>query len=122
MTPAFNGLLKSAQRKFRKDSPVSLTVEDMIEISDATKLVTWQLMTTANVELVKNGAILRQDNKSLKIENLSHPDLSMSVVSQYPAPLKLDRQIEGLKRIELRIPAWTIENMKTRIQIRLAEN
>lgn len=122
MTPAFNGLLKSAQRKFRKDSPVSLTVEDMIEISDSTKLITWQLMTTADVELVKEGAILRQDNKSLKIENLSHPGLSMSVVSLYPAPLKLDRQIKGLKRIELRIPAWTIENKKTRIEVRLSEN
>ncbi len=79
-------------------------------------------MTTADVELVKDGAILRQDNKSLKIENLSHSGLSMSVVSLYPAPLKLDRQIKGLKRIELRIPAWTIENKKTRIQVRLSEN
>ncbi len=122
LTPAFQGLLKSAQRKFRKDSPVSLVVEDMIDVSDSTKLITWQLMTTADVELTKNGAILRQDNKSLKIENLSHPGLSMSVVSLDPAPLKLDRQIAGLKRIELRIPAWTIENNKTSIRVRLAEN
>jgi hypothetical protein len=122
LTPAFHGLLKSAQRKFRKDSPVSLTVEDLIEVSDSTKLITWQLMTTADVELTKEGAILRQDNKSLKIENLSHPGLSMSVVSLDPAPLKLDRQIKGLKRVELRIPAWTIENDKTVIRVRLAEN
>lgn len=122
LTPAFHGLLKSAQRKFRKDSPVSLTVEDMIEASDSAKLITWQLITTADVELTKEGAILRQDNKSLKIENLSHPGLSMSVVSLDPAPLKLDRQIAGLKRIELRIPAWTIENNKTSIRIRLSEN
>lgn len=122
LTPAFHGLLKSAQRKFRKDSPVSLTVEDRIEITEDTKLVTWQLMTIADVELTKEGAILRQDNKSLKIENLSHPSLSMSVVSLDPAPLKLDRQITGLKRIELRIPAWTIENNKTSIRIRLVEN
>ena len=94
----------------------------MIEASDSAKLITWQLMTTADVELTKEGAILRQDNKSLKIENLSHPGLSMSVVSLDPAPLKLDRQIAGLKRIELRIPAWTIENNKTSIRVRLAEN
>ncbi|MEN6324074.1 MAG: heparinase II/III family protein [Proteiniphilum sp.] len=121
LTPAFHGLLKSAQRKFRKDSPVSLTVEDVIEVSDSVKLITWQLMTTADVELTREGAILRQDSKSLKVENLSHPGLSMSVVSLDPAPLKLDRQIAGLKRIELRIPAWTIENNKTSIRIRLAE-
>ncbi|WP_286850077.1 heparinase II/III domain-containing protein [Proteiniphilum sp. UBA5480] len=122
MTPAFQGLLRSAQRQFRKDSPVSLTVEDRIEITEDTKLVTWQLTTTADVELVKDGAVLRQDDKSLKIENLSHPGLSMSVVSLYPAPLKLDRQIVGLKRIELRIPAWTVENKKTSIRVRLVEN
>lgn len=122
MTPAFNGLLKSAQRTFRKDSPVSLMVEDQIEIADATQFITWQLMTTADVELIKGGAILRQDNKSLKIENLSHPDLSMSVVSLYPAPLELDRQIKGLKRLELIIPAWTIPNKNTRISIRLISN
>lgn len=122
MTPALYGQLQRAQRKFIKDSPVSLTVEDVIEISDSTKLITWQLMTTAEVELVKEGAILRQDNKSLKIENLSHPGLSMSIVSLNPAPLELDRQIAGLKRVELRIPAWTIEKGKTTIRIRLSEN
>ncbi len=122
MLPAFDNMLTSAQRTFKKDSPVSLTIEDVIETSESTKLITWQLLTTSDVELVKEGAILKHDNRSLKIENLSHPDLSMSIISLDPAPLKLDRQIEGLKRIELRIPAWTIENGKTIILVRLAEN
>jgi hypothetical protein len=34
--------------------------------------------------------------------------------------LELDRQIEGLKRIEIRIPAWTIENGKTTLKVRLS--
>lgn len=119
MTPAFNGLLKSAKRSFRKDSPFSLMVEDQLEISDDTQVITWQLITTSDVELINGGALLKQDNKSLKIENLSHPDLSMSVVSLYPAPLELDRQIKGLKRVELRIPAWTIKDRETQILIRL---
>ena len=120
MSPTFEGQLKSARRKFVKDSPTSLLIEDHIETSEETKLICWQLMTTADVEITKEGALLKQDGKTLKLENLSHPDITVSVVSLDPAPLKLDRQIEGLKRIELRVPAWTIENGRTNIRVRLS--
>ena len=121
LTAVYGENLKSAKRRFIKDSPTSLVIEDNIEISEKTKLITWQLMTTADVEIVDGGAILKKDGKTLKLENLSHPDLMVSVISLFPAPLKIDRQIEGLKRIEIRIPAWTIENGKTIIKVRLTE-
>lgn len=120
MTPTFEGQLAKAERKFIKDSPVSLLIEDDIETLDSTRLITWQLLTTSDVELSKDGAILSNGDKKLKVENLSHPALSMSVVSLYPAPLELDRQMEGLKRVELRIPAWMIKNEKDKIRIRLS--
>ncbi len=110
MTATFKGQLKSASRRFVKDSPNSLLIEDNIEISDETELITWQLMTQADVEIVDGGAILRQDGQSLKIENLSHPGLTMSVISLNPPPLYLDCIKEGLKRLEIRLPAWTIED------------
>lgn len=121
MTPTFKGQLNKAHRKFTKDSPVSLLIEDDIETLDSTRLITWQLLTTSDVELTKEGAILSSGDKKLKVENLSHPGWSMSVVSLYPAPLELDRQMEGLKRVELRIPAWTIKNKKDKVKIRLSE-
>ena len=121
MSPVFGRQLKSTERTFVKDSPASLLIKDRLELSDETKLVTWQLMTTADVEIVKGGAIFTQDGKKLKLENLSHPELTVSIISLYPAPLKLDRQIEGLKRIELRIPAWTFEGKKGEIRVRLSE-
>ena len=77
-------------------------------------------MTTADVEIVDGGAILKQNGETLKLENLSHPNLTLSVVSLYPAPLKVDRQIKGLKRIEIRIPTWTIEGNRTTIKVRLS--
>jgi hypothetical protein len=122
LSPTFKGQLTKAHRKFTKDSPTSLLIEDDLVISDSTKFVTWQLITTADVELTKGGAVLHQNGKKLQVENLSHPQFTVSVISLYPAPLKLDRQIEGLKRVELRIPAWTIENGKTKITIRLSGN
>jgi hypothetical protein len=120
LTPTFAGQLKSARRKFTKDSPRSIIIEDQIETNDATKLITWQLMTQANIELVDGGAVLTQEGKKLRLENLSHPEISLSVISLDPAPLQLDKQIDNLKRIELRIPAWILEKNKGKIKVRLS--
>jgi hypothetical protein len=122
MTPAFGGLVNSASRRFIKDSHASVIIEDSIGISENTELITWQLITTADIELVEDGAILKQDGQELKIQNLSHPEIAVSVISLYPAPLELDKQIEGLKRLEIRIPAWIIEEGETKIKIRLSGN
>jgi hypothetical protein len=120
MSPVFEGQLKSARRRFIKDSPRSLVIEDEIEISESTSTVTWQLMTQAEVEFTKTGAVLRQEGKQLKLEILSHLDYTLSIISLDPAPLKLDRQIRNLKRIELRIPAWTFERGNGMIKVRLS--
>ena len=120
LTAVYGDKIKSAKRRFLKDSPISIVIEDNFETNDNTKIITWQMMTTADVEIVKGGAILKQDGKKLKLENLTHPELALSVVSLYPAPLELDRQIEGLKRIEIRIPAWVLENGKGTLKVRLS--
>jgi hypothetical protein len=120
MSGALAGQVARASRKFVKDSPASLVIEDNIEPSEETRLIAWQMITTADVEIVDGGAILKQDGKKLKLENLSHPDLSVSLISLHPPPLKLDRQVVGLKRIEIRIPAWTIEGDNCQIKVRLS--
>jgi hypothetical protein len=120
LTATLGGMVKSASRKFIKDSPVSITIEDELVLSEETKLITWQMMTTADVEITEGGALLSQNGKSLRLENLSHPDLSVSVVSLDPAPLALDRQIQGLKRIEIRLPAWKVASGETTLKVRLS--
>lgn len=120
LTPAFAGQLERASRRFVKDSPTSLLIEDQIELSAETKWITWQLITQADVEIVPGGAILRQEGKQLKMENLSHPELTVSVISLNPPPLELDTRKENLKRLELRIPAWTIDGGETQIRVRLS--
>lgn len=121
LSETFAGQLKSVKRRFLKDSPTSLLIEDDIELSPETKEIVWQLMTTADVELVEGGAILKQDGKRLRLNNISHPELLVSVISLDPAPLKLDRQIKGLKRLEIRIPAWIETDKCTKIKVRLSE-
>ncbi len=120
MSPTFAGQLKSVQRRFTKDSPTSLLIEDQLEVSSSTNIIAWQLMTTAEVELVKGGALLKQNGEQLKLEILSHPDLSVSVIALDPPPFSLDRRIEGLKRIEIRYPAYLFEDGKGQIQVRLS--
>lgn len=120
LTPAFADQLKSAQRIFIKDSPASLIVEDKIEISAKTNWITWQMLTQADVQIVKGGAVLRRDGQTLKLENLSHPEIMVSVISLDPPPLYFDKTIESLKRIEISIPAWTVVNGKMNLKVRLS--
>jgi hypothetical protein len=100
------GALAGATRRFVKENGHSILIEDNIRLNDSTKSITWQLITAADVEITKGGAILRQDGKQLKLGNLSHPNVMVSIISLDPPPLELDRRIENLKRIEIRLPAY----------------
>lgn len=120
LTPVYDGVIKNVTRRFVKENGHSLLIEDRFSTTDSTKIITWQLMTTAKVEMVEDGAVLRQDGKQLKIQIISPANISFSVVSLNPPPLELDKRIENLKRIELRIPAWTIHDGKGTIRVRLS--
>lgn len=120
MTAAFGSKLKKANRRFVKEKDHSLLIEDQLTTSDSTRSITWQLMTTAEVEITEGGATLTQDGKQLKLTNLSHPKLRVSVISLDPPPLKLDRRIENLKRLEIRIPAYVLSQGENTFRVRLS--
>lgn len=120
MKEIFGGKLEGATRTFVKDGNHSLLIEDKIQLNDSTKNITWQLITAADVEITRGGATLRQDGKELKLENLSHPDVMVSIISLDPPPLELDRRIEGLKRIEIRLPGYLFKEGKGAVRVRLS--
>lgn len=122
MSALYGDNLNSATRRFLKEDQRSILIEDVIELNDLTESLTWQMMTTADVEIVEGGAVLRQDGRQLRMEILSHPGLSVSVVSLDPPPFYLDKQIDDLKRIEIRVPAWISEAGKETIRVRLTGN
>jgi len=119
LSEIFKGKIVSDIRTFIKDSDHSLIIEDNIVINDSTENITWGLMTVADVKITENGAILKQEGKQLYLEILSPGNLNVSVLSLDPPPLLIDKTIKGLKRIEIRIPAWTIENSRCKIRVRL---
>ncbi len=120
MTQLYGDNLNSLHRKFVKESSRSVLIEDKFEINDSTKTIVWGLMTIADVEPIKGGAILKQDDKELSLSILSPGDLHVSVISLDPPPLEIDKTIENLKRIEIRIPAYTVRDKHGIIKIRLA--
>tara|TARA_B100001175_G_C19514298_1_gene646161 strand:- start:1863 stop:3830 length:1968 start_codon:yes stop_codon:yes gene_type:complete len=127
LTPVFEGVLKSSKRKFTKESNTSLVIDDFIEINESTKTITWQLITTFDIDITRGGATISKPEyssvtpvKKLFVENLSHPDIEMKIISLDPPPLDLDRRIKGLKRLELNIPSSSIEGGKIEIKVRLS--
>lgn len=119
ITPSLKGQLKTAERRFVKDSPNSLVIEDYIEPHEATQAITWQMMTTAAVEIIDGGAKLTQQGRVLELQNLSHPQISVTVVDLNPPPIELDVEIPGLKRIEIKIPAKSFNEKNGPLKVRL---
>ncbi len=119
MKDVFGGMLAGATRHFLKENDHTILVEDRFEVTDSTRNLTWQLITAADVEITRGGAVLRQAGKTLRLENLSHPEVTVSVISLDPPPLELDRQIENLKRIEIRLPAYLFKARQGTIRVRL---
>ena len=120
MTEIFGENLTSLQRKFIKESNKSFLIEDQFEVNDSTRTITWALMTVAHVIPVKNGAILKQDGKELRLSILEPGELEVSVISLDPPPLEIDKTIENLKRIEIRLPAYLFPDREGLIRVRLS--
>ncbi|MDH5396913.1 MAG: heparinase II/III family protein [Cyclobacteriaceae bacterium] len=119
MSEVFGEDLKNTTRRFIKENNRSVLIEDHFETTPGTNMITWQLMTTADVDITKNGALLSQEGKTLKMEILSHPEIGVSIISLQTPPLKLDRKIDHLKRIEIRLPAYLFKDGKGTISVRL---
>lgn len=120
MTPLYFDNLNSLQRKFIKENNRSVLIEDEFEINESTKNIAWGLIPTADVKLTNTGAVLQQDGNKLDVIIVNPYEFEFTVISLDPPPLEIDKTIENLKRLEIRVPAWTVKNNKGNIKVRLA--
>ncbi|HZW70171.1 MAG TPA: heparinase II/III family protein, partial [Hanamia sp.] len=120
MTPVYRGNVTSAKRRFIKESNHSLTIEDDLVLNDSTKNITWELMTTAEVTPTNDGAILRKDGRQLYLKIFSPQNAQVTTVSLDPPPLKVDRVVKGMKRIEIRLSSVLFPSKKATIKVRLS--
>jgi hypothetical protein len=122
MTPLYFGNVDKVTRRFVKESNASFYIEDTFVINKSTENINWGLMTVADVQLTNNGAVLTQEGKELLLEIEAPEGLVFSVISLDPPPLEIDKTIKNLKRIEINIPAWTINNNQVKILVRCKGN
>lgn len=120
MTRIYEGYLNSLTRRFEKESNSSILIEDRFVKNDSTSLITWAIMTVAEVIPTEYGALLKQDGKELRLFVIEPAGLQISVISLDPPPLEIDKTIKNLKRVELRIPAWTVAGREGLIKVRLS--
>lgn len=120
MTPVLKGHLMSAHRRFFKDTDHSIIIEDNITLEDSTSSITWAVMTTAEVIPLADGALFRQDGKELNLKIFSPANVRVSTIMMDPPPLKFDRKIADLKRVEIRIPAYVFSDGSGIIKVRLS--
>jgi hypothetical protein len=120
LSEIMEGQLKTLQRRFVMENNRSILVEERFVLNDSTRNITWALMTVADVTPLKSGAVLKQDGNSLKITILAPEKMEVSVISLDPPPLEIDKTIPGLKRIEIRVPAYLFPEGKGMIRVRLS--
>ncbi|MGN6164501.1 MAG: hypothetical protein ACTHOF_08170 [Flavisolibacter sp.] len=63
---------------------------------------------------------MKKDGKQLNLKIISPRQVQVGMVSLDPPPLKIDREIEGMKRIEIKIPANVFGDKKATIKVQLS--
>lgn len=102
LTEVFGSAVQKATRTFSRVSETRMRIADEVLFSSETRTITWQLITQAEVKLSEDGVVLEQDGKSLFLSMPGDVPGEVKVVSLSPPPLSYDKNIEGLKRLELR--------------------
>ena len=120
MTKLYNGAVKQWTRTFSKPDDQSLVITDQFKPADSTRSIRWQLVTQAAVTFTKDGLLLQQDGKQLRMQIIAPEGISASVTALNPPPLAIDKKMTNLKRIDLNIPAWTVKGDKGTIKIKLS--
>jgi hypothetical protein len=101
LTPVFGPSITKAIRSFHKDGNHILRIVDDLEFSPQTECITWQLMTVADVALKAGVIELNQEGKTLYLYPSDEIQYEAKVVGLSPPPLPYDKNIPGLKRIEI---------------------
>jgi hypothetical protein len=65
-------------------------------------MISWAIMTTAEVTSTKAGAVLKQDGKLLNLSVVLQDHIQVSTIMMDPPPMAPDRKIDNLKKVELR--------------------
>jgi hypothetical protein len=103
MTPVFGSVIELAERSYSRISDTRFRITDELIFSPDTKYLTWQMITQAEVNIKKKGVVLQQEGKELFLGIKVDIPYKVMVRDLSPPPLSYDKDIPGLKRIEIRL-------------------
>jgi hypothetical protein len=120
LTQLFGENTNSVERSFQRIAGQTLRITDKIGFSSTTRDITWQMITRAEV-LVRNKTLfLRQDGSELALYVINEEPCEISVVNLQPPPLPYDKEIDGLKRIELKWDRLDFKGESATIRVELS--
>ena len=101
LSEVYGDKLQQAERTFTRLSATRLGIRDEVVFSPETRSLTWQMITQAEVTVMPSGMVLEQDGAKLYLSVAGDIPHDVTVVSLSPPPLSYDKDIEGLKRLEI---------------------
>ncbi len=101
LSALYGDMVQGAHRTFSKQSESRLRISDELLFSPLTESLSWQMITRAELWLEEGGVMLEQDGATLYLRLPSEVPFEVKVVSLDPPPLPYDKEIEGLKRLEI---------------------
>lgn len=107
-----------AVRTFTKVNGRTLRITDSLTVGQATRSVTWNLITRADVAVTDTGATLTQDGQQLVLEVNQPATFEVEVIPLSPPPLPYDKDLPGLKRIEVHVAPASLEKAPLEIELR----
>ncbi|MDQ8186547.1 heparinase II/III family protein [Pelagicoccus sp. SDUM812002] len=111
--------VEKAERTFSVIDDRTVEIGDHVVFSGEAQKVAWQLTTQAQVETSPEGTVLRQDGETLRIQVLEPAGAALNVVSLQSPPHPADKQMDGLKRLEVVLPAHAAEAGQAGFRVRL---
>jgi hypothetical protein len=101
LSALYGDQMKVARRTFSRITETRLRINDKLLFSSKTNSMTWQMITRADLQVQGEQVELHQDGKILYLRVRSAAPFEVKEVSLSPPPLTYDKNIEGLKRLEI---------------------
>ena len=101
LTAVYGEHMELARRTFTRVSETGLRISDQLRFSPETENITWQMITRAEVKVNGDMVELQQDGATLYLRIPEDIPFEVKVASLSPPPLSYDKDIAGLKRLEI---------------------
>jgi len=119
LSSLYGDMIKVARRTFSRTSVTGLKISDMLLFSSKTSSMTWQMITRAELKVKGESVELHQDGKTLYLRVGSTASFDVKVVSLSPPPLTYDKNIAGLKRLEIHWKREDFQSEAAKINVEL---